>query len=61
MHLFVDSGDLTMVDLISCSFLSALLEASMDQIDNFILPLISYSMLSLAMEQTQQVQDIETN
>ena len=58
MRLFVNSGDVKPVDLISCSFLSALLEASTDQIDNFILPLISYSMLSLAMEPSQQVQDI---
>lgn len=58
MRLFVNSGDIKPVDLISCSFLSALLEASTDQIDNFILPLISYSMLSLAMEPSQQVQVI---
>jgi len=44
------SNSLTLAKLIACAFLSALLEAATDQIDNFVLPLISYSMLSLAME-----------
>ena len=35
----VNPQALTQIDLVSCSFLSALLEASTDQIDNFILPL----------------------